>query len=142
MLSSYSATDIELLALYYSACQFKDIIGQNHFYALTDHKPLEQIFMSSAEFATRRLGTLYWKLQSFIFTVVYVKPDTSELLLVDILSEQPGKSWQQSEPLIIPICLGEKVVSENSMLCERLPQNLCPMSPKVHTYNGKNVEWE
>ena len=86
--SNYSNIEREALGLVHGIQRFHTYLYGREFGAITDHKPLVNIWSRPLNTAPPRLQRLFIKLQGYNFNLVY-KPGT-ELVLSDTLSRLPN----------------------------------------------------
>ena len=91
----YSATELEALALVETITHFGHYLYRRSFEAFTDHKPLEQLMLSTR--LNPRLARLSLKLQHWLVSIVYLPGELSTL--ADALSweEMQSKPSQKTE---------------------------------------------
>lgn len=92
----YSVCEREALAVYWGVNKFKRFLYGQHFFIITDHRPLETINNGSIKNA--RIMRWFLSLQAFNFTVIY-RPG-KENVLADYLSRYTFDREKSCWPLI------------------------------------------
>lgn len=84
---SYSVSELEMSGILWNLKAFKALLGNKHFYVVTDHQALLGLLKSKLEPPTTRLARLIEKLMAYNFSIGYKKGKT--LIVADYLSRHP-----------------------------------------------------
>ena len=81
---NFGVTELELMGLLVDICGFMQLLSNQYFEVLVDHKAIEYMVKSKTETSTTRLKTLLLKLREYTTDLKYQKG--SELYTSDALS--------------------------------------------------------
>ena len=109
--SNYSNIERECLAVLYGIQRFHHYLFGKHFIVITDHQPLEMIFLKPNKCASPRLRRMIIRTHGYNFTIKYRKGET--MILADTLSRAPNPMNNEEIPL--DTCIDDIIIEVDLM---------------------------